>query len=186
MTNKVMSNANNGVPPAPVNNGVPLPAADGDYTWANLPTRIPTIEQCEKVIENWGNSAPRSFAGMPRLSDVGFKDRFVKAYQDICKKLDIIAQDPKCSQAMAVFGAFNVLAAGFADNLVIDNQPFSSFTGPKHVFAGFAALVAGRYRQERETEEGKVGLAEVEKIGSVTKGIITNDISYKRYKLQKV
>ena len=149
------------------NNGglqTPPPAADGEYTWANLPTRKPTIEQCRKVIQNWGSSAPRPFAGMPRLSDIGFEDRFVKAYQDICAKLDIIAQDPKGSHAMAVFGAFNVLAAGFADNLVIDNQPFSSFTSPKHVFVGFAALVAGRYRQERETEEGKAGLAEVEKI----------------------
>ena len=143
------------------NNG---PAADGDYTWENLPTKIPTLEQCEKVIQNWGSSAPRPFAGMPRLSDVGFKDRFAKAYQDIRGKLDFIAQDPKSSQAMAIFGAFNVLATGFADNLVIDDQPFSSLTGPKHVVVGFAALVAGRYRQEREMEEGKVGLAEVEKI----------------------
>ena len=152
-----------------VNNGglqTPPPAADGEYTWANLPTRKPTIEQCKKVIQNWGSSAPRPFAGMPRLSDIGFEDRFVKAYQDICAKLDIIAQDPKGSHAMAVFGAFNVLAAGFADNLVIDNQPFSSSTSPKHVFVGFAALVAGRYRQERETEEGKAGLAEVDKIES--------------------
>ena len=152
-----MTNANNGAPPAPL-------AVDGDYTWANLPTVRPSFEECKKVVQNWGSSAPRPFAGMPRLSNIGFEDRFVKAYQDICEKLDIIARDPKSSHAMAVFGAFNVLAAGFADNLVIDNQPFSSFTGPKHVFVGFAALVAGRYRQEREMEEGKVGLAEVEKI----------------------
>ncbi|MEL6899298.1 MAG: hypothetical protein AAFP90_24665, partial [Planctomycetota bacterium] len=63
-----MANANNGVHQAPP------PAADGDYTWANLPTRIPTLEQCEKVIQNWGSSAPRPFAGMPRLSDIGFKE----------------------------------------------------------------------------------------------------------------
>ena len=83
-----MANASNGVPQ------VPPPAADGDYTWANLPTKIPTLEQCEKVIQNWGSSAPRAFAGMPRLSDIGFKDRFAKAYQEICGKLAIIAQDP--------------------------------------------------------------------------------------------
>merc|ERR1711923_311191 len=66
---------------------------------------------------------------------------------------------------MVIFGAF-VLATGFVDNLVIDGQPFLADAGPKHVFAGFAALVAGRYRQEREMEEGKEGMAEVDKIES--------------------
>merc|ERR1711923_251958 len=66
---------------------------------------------------------------------------------------------------MVIFGAF-VLATGFVDNLVIDGKPFSAEAGPKHVLAGFAALVAGRYRQERELEEGKEGMAEVDKMES--------------------
>ena len=69
----------------------PSPAADGDYTWVELPTKVPTIEQCKKVIQNWASSAPRAFAGMPRMSDLGFEDRFAKAYQDICAKLGVIA-----------------------------------------------------------------------------------------------
>ena len=140
------------MPPAPL-------AVDGDYTWANLPTVRPSFEECKKVVQNWGSSAPRPFVGMPRLSDIGFEERFMKAYRDICAKLEVIAADPTGSHAMGVFGALNVLAAGFAGNLVIDGKPFSAGTSPKHVFIGFAALVAGRYRQEREIEEGQVGLA---------------------------
>ena len=144
----------------------PSPAADGDYTWAELPAKLPTIEECKKVVRNWTSSAPRAFAGMPRMSDIGFEDRFTKAHQDICAKLGVIVADPKSPNAMVIFGAFNVLATGFVDNLVIDGKPFSAEAGPKHVLAGFAALVAGRYRQEREMEEGKEGMAEVDKIES--------------------
>ena len=136
MKNKVMTNANNGAPPAPL-------AVDGDYTWANLPTVRPSFEECKKVVQNWGSSAPRPFAGMPRLSDIGFDKRFLKAYQDICAKVEVIAKEPKGSHAMGIFGALNVMAAGFADNLVIDGKPFSAGASPKHVFRGFAALVAG-------------------------------------------
>ena len=136
----------------------PSPATDGDYTWAELPAKLPTIEECKKVVRNWTSSAPRAFAGMPRESDIGFEDRLMKAHQDVCEKLGVIALDPKSPSAMVIFGAFNVLATGFVDNLVIDGKPFAADAGPKHVLAGFAALVAGRYRQERETEEGKVGI----------------------------
>ena len=152
-----MTNADNSAPPAP-------PPVDSNYTWADLPTVRPSIEECKKVVQKWASSAPCPFAGMPRLSDIGFDKRFLKAYQDICAKLEVIAKEPTGSLAMGVFGALNVMAAGFADNLEIDGQPFSAGAGPKHVFRGFAALVAGRYRQERESEEGRIGLAEVAKI----------------------
>ena len=104
----------------------PPPATDGDYTWAELPAKLPTIEECKKVVQNWTSSAPRAFAGMPRMSDIGFEDRFTKAHQDICAKLGVIVADPKSPNAMVIFGAFNVLATGFVDNLVIDGQPFSA------------------------------------------------------------
>ena len=90
-----------------------------------------------------GQERSHPFAGMPRLSDIGFDKRFLKAYKDICAKLEVIAKEPTGSHAMGIFGALNVMAAGFADNLVIDGKPFSAGASPKHVFRGFAALVAG-------------------------------------------
>merc|ERR1711973_859147 len=101
---------------------------------------------------------------MPRPSDVDFDKRFLRAYQDICAKVDTIAKEPTGAVAMGIFGALNVMAAGFADNLVIDDHPFSASAGPKHIFRGFAALVAGRYRQDSESEEDRRGLAEVAKM----------------------
>ena len=138
----------------------PFPA-DSDYTWADLPTVRPSLEECKKQIVKWESGSSRPFAGMPRPSDVDFEKRFKRAYQDICAKVDVIAQDPKAPIAIGIFGALNVMAPGFADNLVIDDQVFLANASPKHVFRGFPALVAGRYRQERESEEGKRGLAEV-------------------------
>ena len=55
--------------------GTPLPV-DSDYTWADLPTVRPSIEECKKVIQKWDSSAPRPFAGMPRPSDIDFDKRF--------------------------------------------------------------------------------------------------------------
>ena len=130
-----MTNVNNSATPV-------TPAVDGDYTWANLPTVRPSYEECKKVVQNWGSSAPRPFAGIPRPSNVGFDKRLLRAYQDICAKVEIIAKEPTGSLAMGIFGALNVMAAGFADNLEIDGQPFSAGASPKHVFRGFAALVA--------------------------------------------
>merc|ERR1711973_970337 len=101
---------------------------------------------------------------MPRPSDVDFDKRILRAYQDICAKVEIIAKEPTGAVAMGIFGALNVMAAGFADNLVIDNHAFSASEGPKHIFRGFAALVAGQYRQDRKSEEGRRGLAEVAKM----------------------
>ena len=90
-----------------------------------------------------GQQRSPPLCGDARLSDVGFDKRFLKAYQDICAKVEVIAKEPKGSHAMGIFGALNVMAAGFADNLVIDGKPFSAGASPKHVFRGFAALVAG-------------------------------------------
>ena len=144
----------------------PPPATEGDCTWTELPARLPTVAECKKVVRNWTSCAPRAFAGMPRESDIGFEERLTKAHQDICEKLGVVALDPKSPSSMVIFGAFNVLATGFVDNLVIDGKPFAADAGPKHILAGFTALVAGRYRQERETEEGKVGMEEVAKMES--------------------
>merc|ERR1711989_241349 len=98
--------------------------------WAELPAKLPTVAECKKVVRNWTSSAPRAFAGMPRESDIGFEDRLTKAHQDICAKLGVIVANPKSPEAMVIFGAFNVLATGFVDNLVIDGKPFSTSAIP--------------------------------------------------------
>merc|ERR1712102_112356 len=138
----------------------------GECNWSDVPAKLPTVPECKRVVQNWTSSAPRAFAGMPRESDIGFEERLTRAHQDICEKVGVIVLDPKSPSAMTIFGAFNVLATGFADNLVIDGKPFAADDGPKHILAGFTALVAGRYRQEREMEEGKVGMEEVAKMES--------------------
>merc|ERR1712102_253728 len=138
----------------------------GECNWSDVPAKLPTVPECKRVVQNWTSSAPRAFAGMPRESDIGFEERLTRAHQDICEKVGVIVLDPKSPSALTIFGAFNVLATGFADNLVIDDKPFAADAGPKHILAGFTALVAGRYRQEREMEEGKVGMEEIAKLES--------------------
>merc|ERR1712102_96997 len=138
----------------------------GECNWSDVPARLPTVPECKREVQNWTSGAPRAFAGMPREADIGFEERLTRAHRDICEKVGVIVLDPKSPSSLTIFGAFNVLATGFADNLVIDGKPFAADDGPKHILAGFTALVAGRYRQEREMEEGKVGMEEVAKMES--------------------
>ena len=98
-----MTNGADSTPPLPV---------DSDYTWADLPTVRPSIEECKKVIQKWDSSSTRPFAGMPCPSNVDFDKRLLRAYQDICAKVEIIAKEPTGALAMDIFGALNVMAAG--------------------------------------------------------------------------
>ena len=43
----------------------------------------------------------------------------------------------------------------------MDGENFNAEKGAEHILAGFTAIVAGRYRQLQEREEGKRGMDEV-------------------------
>ena len=137
-----------------------------DITWASLPNLRPNFDECKKHIVKWDIGTTRSFAGMPRPSDVDFETRLRSAYTDICSKTDAIAADHKSAVSIGIFSAMNVLATGFADLLVIDGDPFMANRSAKHIIEGFPAIVAGRYRQLRESEESKRGLSEVAKMNT--------------------
>ena len=40
-----------------------------------------------------------------------------------------------------------VQVEGFASRIMVDGEKFNPEKGAKHILAGFAAIVAGRYRQ---------------------------------------
>ena len=54
-----------------------------------------------------------------------------------------------------------VQVEGFASRIMVDGEKFNPEKGAKHILAGFAAIVAGRYRQLRDREEGMKGMNEV-------------------------
>ena len=79
-------------------------------------------------------------------------------------KVDTIIRDPAAPAALCIMAAMTVMGAGFASRLRPGGVPWQASLGPQHVYKGFAAIVAGRYRQSKETEEGDTGMEEVAEI----------------------
>ena len=133
-------------------------------TWANLAQRLSSKDNVRKEIANWGSGSSRAFAGMPVATDVDFKTRMQAAYQSARAKIEKVIAAPKTADSYFVLGALDAMGTGFAARTQVDRVDWHAGKGPKHLHAGFTAIVAGRYRQLKEVEEGKVGLAEVAEV----------------------
>ena len=141
----------------------PLPE-DPEVTWGNFRQRRPTYDEVKNTVCSWGRYNSRAFAGIPRESDVDFEDRLYRSYLDVCNHVDDIIRDPTDPASLCYMAAMTVMGAGFAGRIRPGGVPWQASLGPQHVYEGFAAIVAGRYRQSRETEEGDTGMTEVAEI----------------------
>ena len=138
----------------------PLPE-DTEVTWGNFRQRRPTYDAVKNTVCSWGRYNSRQFAGIPRESDVDFEDRLYRSYVEVCGHVDKIIRAPTAQASLCYMSAMTVMGAGFASRLRPGGVPWQASLGPQHVYEGFAAIVAGRYRQSRETEEGDTGMTEV-------------------------
>ena len=101
---------------------------------------------------------------MPRPTDVGYGDRLGIAYESVRDKIEKVIANPADTNSFFILGALDAMGKGFASNLRINGEAWQASKGPLHLYRGFTALVAGRYRQLREEQEGKIGLEEVEAV----------------------
>ena len=84
-----------------------------------------------------------------------------KAYNDTVEDMGAVAEEPQTLASGVILGRMSVQATGFASKLKIDDTEFDPELGPKHLIPGLPAIVSGRYRQIREGEEGRRGMAEL-------------------------
>ena len=130
---------------------LPLPS-EGEVTWANFNDHRPNLVEIMKEIASWNAGASRPFAGMPRSTEAGYKARMREAYSNMCDKIDKVAKAPMTRASGVILGHMWVQAEGFASRIIMDGENFNPEKGAKHILAGFAAIVAGRYRNS-ETEK---------------------------------
>ena len=141
---------------------VPLPF-EGEVTWANFSDQRPNLVEIKKDIASWNAGTLRPFAGMPRSMEAGYEARMRQAYSNTCDKID---KAPATREALLILGHMWVQAEGFASRIIVDGERFNPEKGAKHILAGFAAIVAGHYRQLRDREEGTKGMNEVAELNT--------------------
>ena len=132
-----------------------------EVTWGNLQDKAQSREDICATIASWSAGTPRPFAGMPRPTEPDYRERMRKAYDDTMQDLATVAAAPQTPTANIILGRMGVHATGFASCLRIDGEEFNPHAGPKHLLAALPAIVAGRYRQIRDCEEGERGMREL-------------------------
>ena len=135
--------------------------SEEEVTWGNLQDKAQGQESVQATIASWSAGTPRPFAGMPRPTEPGYRERMEKAYEDTMRDLATVATAPQTPTANIILGRMGVHATGFVSCLKIEGEEFDPHAGPKHLLAALPAIVAGRYRQIRDCEEGERGMREL-------------------------
>ena len=126
--------------------------------WTNLHQYAHTFEAVIAQIEYWGQAATGTFAGMPRPTEPRFREIMRWAYDETIKSIADIQKDPESQEAGILLGQMWVQADGFANLITVNGEQFKPAKGAAHILAGLPAIIAGRYRQRRQHEEGERGM----------------------------
>ena len=89
-----------------------------------------------------------------------------EAYTSTCANIAAIAEDPESIDASMRTGYMWVQVTGFSGLIRVDGEELNLDKGPKHILAGWPAIVAGRYWQLRDLEEGEYHLHELADINT--------------------
>ena len=136
-------------------NDVPLPP---DVDWATITQHIPPYEEVIKTIKGWAAGSARPFASMPRPTEPDYARRMREAYNSTLDSIRNIQKGPDSRATGMVLGQMWVQANGFASRIKVGGADFDPDQGADHVLAGLPAIIAGRYWQIREREEGEIGM----------------------------
>ena len=141
----------------------PLPP---DVTWPNVRDHLPSYETVVRTIEGWGNGSARPFAGMPRPTETGYATRMRQAYDATIEDIETIKRNPDSRPAGMIIGKIIMQANGFASDITVGGASFDPDQGAAHIVAGMPAIVAGRYRQIRDLEDGHAGMQALANLNS--------------------
>ena len=137
-----------------------------EVNWADLIDHQPSYEEVEQEISRWAAGITRSFARMPQNAEPGYNNRMKEAYNSTCDTIAAIAEDPEDIDAGMRIGYMWVQVTPYAGLIRVDGEELNLNKGPKHILAGWPAIVAGRYRQLRDLEQGEYHLHELADINT--------------------
>merc|ERR1711923_579963 len=95
---------------------------------------------------------------MPRATEPNYRQLMRLVYDETVANIIDIQKDPQAQQACILLGQMWVQADGFANLIKVNGDDFKPAKGAAHILAGLPAIIAGRYRQRRQHEEGERGM----------------------------
>merc|ERR1711917_163027 len=134
------------------------PIIPAGVDWTNILQYAHTFEAIIAQIEYWGQAATGTFAGMPRPTEPRFREFMRWAYDETIQSIADIQKDPQSQEAGILLGQMWVQADGFSNLITVNGEKFKPAKGAAHILAGLPAIIAGRYRQRRQHEEGERGM----------------------------
>ena len=134
------------------------PIIPAGVDWTNIHQYAHTFEAIIAQIEYWGQATTGTFAGMPRPTEPRFREIMRWAYDETIKSIADIQKDPQSQEAGILLGQMWVQADGFSNLITVNGEKFKPAKGAAHILAGLPAIIAGRYRQRRQHEEGERGM----------------------------
>ena len=138
--------------------------------WADLSDNPPSYIEIKREISRWAAGITRSFARMPQRTDPRYENRMREAYISTCDNIAIIAEDPEDIDAGMRIAYMWVQVTPYAGLIRVNGGELNLNKGPEHILAGWPAIVAGRYRQLRELEQGEYHLNELADINTWISG----------------
>ena len=84
----------------------------------------------------------------------------LEAYVATCDNIAATAEHPEDIDAGMRIAYMKEQATPYADHILVDGHHLDLARGPRHLQAGWPAIVAGRYQQLREVELGNYPLNE--------------------------
>ena len=123
--------------------------------WSNIHQHVQPLEEVLAQVASWGKASAGTFAGLPRSTEPGYDLRMRQAYEEAIQNIRDVQPAPETKAAGILLGQMWVQANGFASLIQVDGEAFDPTKGAANILAGLPAIVAGRYRQLRQREEGE-------------------------------
>ena len=147
------------------------PHIPAGVNWTNIHQHLQQFEAVLAQIDHWGQASAGTFAGMPRSTEPNYRQLMREVYDETIKNITDIQPDPEAKEACILMGQMWVQSDGFANLIKVDGVAFNPAKGAAHILAGLPAIVAGRYRQRRQREEGERGMRALANMEAKFKGL---------------
>ena len=124
-------------------------------SWDDLVRQEPCFKTVEGEVARLTERTAHAVTQMPRPEDPGYVARMQEAYESTRTTIADIASDPEDINVGMRLGYLWAQVIEFTPFILVEGEEVDLDRGPKHIFAAWPAIVAGRYRQMRDVETGE-------------------------------
>ena len=126
----------------------------GGEDWIDLSKEPPSYNEVVQMIAKWATETGHTETRVPQPTDPYYQTRMREAYTSVRNDIAIIAADPRERDVRTRLVYLHNQASPYEELVQVRGQELNLLKGPTHVRAGWPAIVAGRYQQLYNLEQG--------------------------------